>query len=73
MGEVVRGWVFVPRVYEQSSDGRPILIVVAMPMLPHLLEVVCEQWASASVGTNVTVVQVLAFRSCFWRPGNLGD
>ena len=42
--------MLVPRVYEQSSGGRPTLIVVAMPMLPHLLEVV---WASASVDTHV--------------------
>ena len=65
--------MLVPRVYEQSSGGRPTLIVVAMPILPHLLEVVCERWASASVGTHVTVEQVLALRSCFWGPGNLGD
>ena len=65
--------MLVPRVYEQSSGGRPTLIVVAMPILPHLLEVVCERWASASVGTHVTVVQVLALQSCFWGPGDLGD
>ena len=64
--------MLVPRVYEQSSGGQPTLIAVAMPILPHL-EVVCERWASASVGTHVTVVQVLALRSCFWGPGNLGD
>ena len=60
--------MLVPRVYEKSSGGRSILIVVAMPILPHLFEVVCEQWASALVGTHVTVVQVLALRSCFWGP-----
>ena len=38
----IRGWVLVPRVYERSSGGQLTLIVVAMPTLPHLLEVVCE-------------------------------
>ena len=61
------------RVYEHSSGGQPTLIVVAMPILPHLLEVVYERWAFASVGIHVTVVQVLALWSCFWGPGNLGD
>ena len=70
MSLVVRGWVLVSRIYEQSSGGRLILIVVAMPVLPHLLEVVCERWAS---GTHVTMVQVLALRSFFWGPGNVGD
>ena len=34
--------MLVPRVY-QSNGGRPTLIVLAMPTLPHLLEVVCER------------------------------
>ena len=33
----------------------------------------CGSRASALVGTHMTVVQVLALRSCFWGPGNLGD
>ena len=33
----------------------------------------CGSRASVSVETHVTVVQVLAVRSCFWGPGNLGD
>ena len=58
----VCGWALVPRVYEKSSVGRSTLIVVAMPTLLNLLEVVCDCGlrASGSVGTHVTVVQVLA-------------
>ena len=73
MGYVVRGWVLVPRVYELSSGGLLTLIVDAMPILLHLLEVVCERGASALVGTHMNVVQILTLRSCFWGPGNLGD
>ena len=65
--------MLVPRVYELSSSRQPTLIVVSMPTLPHLCVSDCGSRASALVGTHVTVVQVLALRSCFWGPGNLGD
>ena len=64
--------MLVPRVYEQSSGGWTTLIVVAMPILPHLLEVVSERLASPSVGTHMTGAGAGPSVS-FSGPENLGD